>query len=334
MAVLLPRSDCLFSVSCLIVKLGPPAGYQLSSVSHLITANVVSEEHWGTCGLRVSEGGLCGFAPLLTFSGPFSISFVVTCLLVESGGGKLVERTTSSAPISDALPAALLEMGSVDGDLAEDHAAARENLTVLLFQRKVGADMSGAVDSVGNAFVDLGAKDISVGNGDLNDELTSVQQTFSKKKRNKMNSLQDEDVDKWCWRDWSRERNGDDIEKQLRPVCLFHVGAKWTRCYRVMKILRCTSSFAVLKSANVSAWLMQTRFVWSSGEGVCWTRSPNLRQQPRLQGDISMAEHRIMRNVLSRFNDEWKKRMTVEDKLSINNCESLWASVQKVDLDL
>ena len=164
-------------------------------MSHLIKANVVSEEHWGTCGLRVSEVGLCGFAPLLTFSRPFSISFVVTCLLVESGGGKLVERTTSSAPISDTLPAALLEMGSVDGDLAEDHAAARENLTVLLFQRKVGADMSGAVDSVGNAFVDLGAKDISVGNGDLNDELTSMEQTFLKKKRSKMNSLQDEDVE-------------------------------------------------------------------------------------------------------------------------------------------
>ena len=51
-------------------------------------------------------------------------------------------------------------------------------------------------------------------------------------------------------------------------------------------------------------------------------------------GDISMAGHRIMSNVLSRFDDEWKKRMTVDDKLSINNCESLLTSVQKLDLDL
>ena len=115
-------------------------------------------------------------------------------------------------------PLRCLRRGGVDGDLAEDHAAARENLSVLLFQRKVGADMSGAADSVGNAFVDLGADDISVGDGDLNDELTSLEQTVLKKKRSKMNSLQDEDVDKWWWRGWSRERNGDEIEKQLRLV--------------------------------------------------------------------------------------------------------------------
>ena len=162
MAVPVPRSDCLFFVSCLIAKLGPPAVYQLSSVSHLIKANVVRDEHWGTCSLRVSEVGLCGFAPPLTFSRPFSISFVVTCLLAKPGGGKLVERIISSAPISNTLPAALLETGSVDGDLAEDYASARENLAVSLFRRKVGADMAGAADSVGNAIVDLGAEDISV----------------------------------------------------------------------------------------------------------------------------------------------------------------------------
>ena len=125
------------------------------------------------------------------------------------------ELHTSSAPISNTLPAALLETGSVDGDLAEDHASARDNLAVLLFRRKVGADMAGAADSVGDAFVVLGAEDISVGNDNLNDELTSVEQTFLKKKKNrsKMNSLQDEDVDKWWWRGWSRERNGDEMEK-------------------------------------------------------------------------------------------------------------------------
>ena len=169
-------------MSCLIAKLGPPAGYQLSSVSHLIKANVVPDEHWGTCSLRVSEVGLCGFAPLLTFSRPFSISFVVTCLSVESGGAKLVDRSASSAPISNTLPATPPETGSVDGDLAEEYASARENLAVLLFRSKVDADMAGAADSVGNAIVDFGAEDISVGNDNLNDELTSVEQTFSKKK--------------------------------------------------------------------------------------------------------------------------------------------------------
>ena len=41
-----------------------------------------------------------------------------------------------------------------------------------------------------------------------------------------------------------------------------------------------------------------------------------------------------MSNVLTGFDDEWKKRMTVEDKLPIKNCESLLTSVQKEDLDL
>ena len=64
----------------------------------------------------------------------------------------------------------------MDGDLAEDYASARENLAALLLQRKVGAEMAGAADSVGNAVVDLGAEDISVESDDLNDELTAEEQ--------------------------------------------------------------------------------------------------------------------------------------------------------------
>ena len=64
----------------------------------------------------------------------------------------------------------------MDGDLAEDHASARENLACLLLQRKVGADVAGAADSVGNAVVDLGVEDISVESHDLNDELMAEEQ--------------------------------------------------------------------------------------------------------------------------------------------------------------
>ena len=44
-------------------------------------------------------------------------------------------------------------------NLAEDYVSAREHLAGLLLQRRVGADVAGAADSVGNAVVDLGAED-------------------------------------------------------------------------------------------------------------------------------------------------------------------------------
>ena len=96
--------------------------------------------------------------------------------MAKSGAGKLVERSASSDLISDTLPAALPETVSVDGNLAEDHASARENLATLFPQRKVGADVAGASDSVGNAFVDPGAEDICWENDDLNDELMAEEQ--------------------------------------------------------------------------------------------------------------------------------------------------------------
>ena len=58
-------------------------------------------------------------------------------------------------------------------NLAEDYTSAREILAGLLLQRKVGADVAGAADSVGNAVVDLGAEDISV---ESDDELMAEDQ--------------------------------------------------------------------------------------------------------------------------------------------------------------
>ena len=58
-------------------------------------------------------------------------------------------------------------------NLAEDYASAREHLAGLLLQRRVGADVAGAADSVGNAVVDLGAEDISV---ESDDELMAEEQ--------------------------------------------------------------------------------------------------------------------------------------------------------------
>ena len=66
----------------------------------------------------------------------------------------------------------------MDGDLAEDHASARETLAGLLLQRKVGADVAGAADSVGNEVVDLDVEDISVETHNLNDELMAEEQFF------------------------------------------------------------------------------------------------------------------------------------------------------------
>ena len=52
--------------------------------------------------------------PFRHFSRSIQFIFVVTCLLAKPGGGELVERIASSDPISDTLPAALPETGSVD----------------------------------------------------------------------------------------------------------------------------------------------------------------------------------------------------------------------------
>ena len=47
-----------------------------------------------------------------------------------------------------------------------------------------------------------------------------------------------------------------------------------------------------------------------------------------------MAENRILNSVLFRIDEEWKKRMDVEDKCSINNHQSFKTSMYKVDLDM
>ena len=51
-------------------------------------------------------------------------------------------------------------------------------------------------------------------------------------------------------------------------------------------------------------------------------------------GDISMAENRLTGNVLSRFDETWKKMMAREDKHPINKYESLNSLVRKVDLGM
>ena len=51
-------------------------------------------------------------------------------------------------------------------------------------------------------------------------------------------------------------------------------------------------------------------------------------------GDLSMAECRILGSVLSRIDEDWKKRMSKEDRHSFHTYESQNSSVQKLDLDL
>ena len=103
-----------------------------------------------------------------------------------------------------------------------------------------------------------------------------------------------------------------------------------------MKILRSTSSSEVLKCVNICVSMVNATTVrvdapeeWFSRQEAQVASTPSSSA-----GDISMAENRTMSKVLSRFDDEWKKTMPVEDKLSINNHEYLWTSVQNLDLDM
>ena len=110
--------------------------------------------------------------------------------MAKSEGGKLVERIASSDPISDTLPAALPETESVDGNLAEDCVSARENLAALFSQRKVGADVAGAADSVGNAFCGPGSEGYLCENDDLNDALMAVEQKNNRYPNDELTSVE------------------------------------------------------------------------------------------------------------------------------------------------